>query len=188
VSEVERWMPARIEVFHVDWEEEGEAEEGENNEVDQTDTDGWCGDRWTERTEVVHGEFDPGGYRLRCGGEVKIGWGGAAEKVCQPFPAEGRDYVLLEDGETRIDVRCGSRLVACRIVNDLTCASRVVGLVPISYSIGNGSCRIRIDNHSSPGVKFVHASSYVERVIIEVGGWADRVSGMAGSRVEEGLD
>lgn len=56
--EMQRRMAARREELHVDWEEEGEAEERDDDEVDETDAHSRghiCGAEWAE---IEGGEAD----------------------------------------------------------------------------------------------------------------------------------
>lgn len=39
---MERWVPARGNIIHVDGQEEGEAKERDVDEIDQSDGDQWC--------------------------------------------------------------------------------------------------------------------------------------------------
>lgn len=58
-------MPAGGDELAVDGQEEGKAEEGDDDEVDETDCDCWDGNWRTEGTEVKHREADCWAESLR---------------------------------------------------------------------------------------------------------------------------
>ena len=59
-------VPSGCDELAVDGQEEGEAEEGDDDEVDETDCDCWSDDRRVEGAETEHGEADCRAECLRC--------------------------------------------------------------------------------------------------------------------------
>ena len=52
--ELDGRVPSWCDESGVDGQEEGKTEEGDDDEVDETDCDGWCGDRGVEGAETEH--------------------------------------------------------------------------------------------------------------------------------------
>lgn len=103
--EVQRWVTFGREVLHVDRQEESEAEEGDDDQVDETDAHCWCGDGWTEGTEVVHCELDTWGDGLWCDVKVHVTDRDVVLKqVGDPGSTKVGDYALLEGSQARHDV------------------------------------------------------------------------------------
>ena len=118
----------------IDGQEEGETEEGDDDEVDETDCDCWGGDG-REGTETEHGEADCGVECLRRRLQI-CGWdAGVLEDDACPQPTEGGDNFCLEAREGRIYVIKKGNLVSSLHPYSLTSSQGVVAGITLLYSL-----------------------------------------------------
>ena len=153
-------------VFGVDGEEEGEAEEGDDYQVDEADADGGGGGGWGEGAEVVDAEAYGWVEGLRgggvgCGSEVGVG-----EDTGDPLRAEGGLDLGLELVKNGDDVVCVGILVAGLVVDDLTGAERVVVGIACTYGVlEEGGCVV-VDDDGCPDVLFEDGKADCHGVIV----------------------
>ena len=115
-------MASGCDQFHVDGQEESEAEEGDDDEVDEADCYCWCRYWRTEWAKGEERETDGWGKGLRCCLQVCNRDGGVLQDLLRPrFAEHGGDFDLetVERGE---DIVVVSILVAGFDPDDLACA------------------------------------------------------------------
>ena len=82
--------------LHVDWQEEGETEECNDNQVDKADRDCWYRHIWVERSEVEHRE--PNGWveSLRRFGKIRSRNTGVRHNLSHPHLTEHASDLSLQ--------------------------------------------------------------------------------------------
>ena len=116
---VEGWMALRGDELGVDGEEEGVAEEGDDDEVDQPDGCGGRGAGRVEGPKVVRAEADAGTESLWGYGDGFARDGVVGEDLLRPHAAKFGLDVGLEHAEDGHHVVVNRVLVAGLYVNDL---------------------------------------------------------------------
>ena len=153
--------------FCVDGEEEGEAEEGKDDEVDQADRHCWRGNRGCEWSEAEHGEADGWGESLRCGLEVGDGDGGVLQYRARPHLAEHGGHFGLQSTELWQDVVVIRVLVPRFHPNLLACAERVIAGIALLNRLLEHSSRVWVDDDSGPCLEIVDCLTNLHWVVIE---------------------
>ena len=148
---------------------EREAKEGDDDQVNQSDGDGGCGDRWIEGTEIEHGEADCGVEGLRGPLEGCARDGGVGEDLGRPLRAEHGCDLRLEHAELGQDVVVVGRVVARGLVNDLACAQGVEGEIPLLDRLLQEGCGVGVHDDGGPGFPVVYCAPDVQGVVVKCG-------------------
>ena len=174
--ELERRVARRSDKLHMDGEEEGEREEGEDDKIDEADGDGGNGLRRAKRPQIELREADGRAEGLRCPLQVAAQDAAVAEHLGRPHLAElGRD-LRLEGGQLRRDVRRDGVLVAGFDVDDLAGSERVVRGVARLHGLLEERGGVGVDHDCGPGLVVEHGSADRHRVVVEGRGWKGAVS------------
>ena len=153
----------------VDGQEEGEAEEGDDDEVDEPDGDGRRRGRRAEGPQTELGEADGRAQGLR--GRLEVGdWdAGVAEDHARPHLAEFGGDFGLEAREGRKDVVVNGVLIPCCHPHCLTGPQGVVTGIALLYRLLEERRSVRVDDDCRPCLEVIHSLPNLQWIIVEEG-------------------
>ena len=166
-------------------EEETEAEEGDDDQVNESDRHGGDDDRGAEGSEVVCRKGDSWAEGLWAAQEVCARDGSVGEGGGYPCGGDFCGDFLLKMGDLRDHVAKVSILVASFDVDHLGGSQGVVGCVSgldCLLEVGGG---VGVDDDGCPTVEVVDCLADGQRVIVELRGWE---SDVAEVHVRDGVD
>ena len=149
-------------------EEECEAEEGDDNQINKTNRNGWSNISRSEWPEIVCRETDSWGNSLRSERYIGAGDAGVLHDALGPQRAKCRRYFFLEGRQLWDHIRGYGILISRGHVNYLSCAIRIVSSITLIHGLTKECSGVSIDDNGSMSFEVVYCFSYSYWVIIEL--------------------